>query len=347
VTPFALNNDRVLITGAAGWLGLNLLELLSNLKRNHPDLEVRCLVPTWERVDRVRNVFPEAEIVPGNVLHMEDTRKFCQGARGALLIHTVGVIHPRKVSEFETINVEGTKNVLQAAIEAGIKRIVAVSSNSPCGCNPHPDHRFDEFSPYNPYLNYGRSKMRMELLLKDTQKQGSIETVIARAPWFYGPYQPARQTLFFEMIRDGKAPLVGSGRNLRSMANTEKLAEGLLLAGTSPKANGQIYWLADERPYSMVEVIETVERLLETEFGIACAHKRLRLPGIASEAAYVVDKSMQALGLYNQKIHVLSEMNKTIACSVDKAKAELGYEPARSLDHGMRRSLQMCFAAGA
>ena len=51
-------------------------------------------------------------------------------------------------------------------------------------------------------------------------------------------------------------------------------------------------------------------------------------------------KSLQALGAYNQKIHVLSEMNKTIACSVEKAKSELGYRPAVSLEEGMRRSLQ-------
>ena len=68
--------------------------------------------------------------------------------------------------------------------------------------------------------------------------------------------------------------------------------------------------------------------------------KRMRLPGFASEAAWVVDKTLQGLGLYHQKIHVLSEMNKTIACSVEKAKAELGYRPVVGLEEGMRRSLR-------
>jgi len=83
-----------------------------------------------------------------------------------------------------------------------------------------------------------------------------------------------------------------------------------------------------------------VERLLETEFGQTCAHKRLRLPGLASDTAWMIDKVLQGVGIYHQKIHVLSEMNKTIACTIDKAKAELGYRPAVALEEGMRRSLQ-------
>ena len=73
---------------------------------------------------------------------------------------------------------------------------------------------------------------------------------------------------------------------------------------------------------------------------IEAAIKRMRLPGLASEVAFLVDKTLQGLGLYRQKIHVLSEMNKTIACSIDKAKAELGFRPVVDLEEGMRRSLK-------
>ena len=53
-----------------------------------------------------------------------------------------------------------------------------------------------------------------------------------------------------------------------------------------------------------------------------------------------------AVGLYNQKIHVLSEMNKTIACSVEKARGELGYRPGVELREGMRRSIAWCLENG-
>jgi nucleoside-diphosphate-sugar epimerase len=93
--------------------------------------------------------------------------------------------------------------------------------------------------------------MEMEKLVGQFYERGDIETVIIRAPWFYGPHQPPRQKFFFEMIRDGKAPVVGGGENLRSMAYTGNLAQGLLLAASRPVAAGQTYWIADERPYSM------------------------------------------------------------------------------------------------
>jgi nucleoside-diphosphate-sugar epimerase len=112
------------------------------------------------------------------------------------------------------------------------------------------------------------------------------------------------------------------------------------------KAAGQTYWIADRRPYSMNEIIDTIEKLLEKEFHLPVAHKRLRLPNIASEISYLADNVIQSLGLYNQKIHVLSEMNKTIACTITKAKAELGYNPRMSLEEGMRRSLAFCIDHG-
>src|SRR5262249_10313692 len=102
----------------------------------------------------------------------------------------------------------------------------------------------------------------------------------------------------------------------------------------------------DRRPYSMNEIINTVERLLEGEFAEKCVHRRMRLPGFASLAAYATDKSLQALGMYHQKIHVLSEMNKTIACSITKAQKELGYNPTVELEEGMRRSLSWCREKG-
>ncbi len=344
-------SQTLLVTGAAGWLGSRLVESLirglpdcAELRPPPEGLRVRCLVLPGQDAAGLRELSTCVDICEGDLRNPADAARFCQEASGAVLFHTAGIIHPGRIAEFYTINVEGTKHLLDAAIRSGVKRAVVMSSNSPCGCNPHPDHLFDESSPYRPYLNYGRSKMQMELAVKE--RANRIETVLIRAPWFYGPNQPPRQTLFFQMIRDGKGPIVGSGQNLRSMAYVDNLCQGLLLAATVERAAGQVYWIAAQRPYTMNEIVDTVERLLETEFGQKCAHRRLRLPGLASEVALLADKTLQALGLYHQKIHVLSEMNKTIACSVAKAERELGYTPKVALEEGMRRSLRWCAERG-
>jgi nucleoside-diphosphate-sugar epimerase len=220
-----------------------------------------------------------------------------------------------------------------------------VSSTSPTGVSRRPEP-FDESSPYRPYLGYGRSKMRMELLLRDRHRSGAFEAVVVRAPWFYGPGQPPRQALFFRLIRTGRVPLLGDGSSLRSMAYVDNLCQGLLLAATHPAASGETYWIADRRPYPMAEIVATVERLLERELGLAVAHRRLRLPAPAGDLARLADRLLQALGLYQQKLHVLGEMNVHIAVSVAKAERELGYDPKVELEEGMRRSLADCRERG-
>jgi nucleoside-diphosphate-sugar epimerase len=348
-----LGTKQILVTGGLGWLGRGLIEALihglpdvDDLRQPDTHLQIRALILPDQDAGALQRISDRITVITGDIGNREDCRRFCADAEDAVLFHAAGVVHPRRVREFYEVNVDGTRNVLYAAVAANVRRAVVVSSNSPCGCNPSPDHLFDESSPYHPYRHYGRSKMQMEIAVREIQETGRMETVIVRPPWFYGPFQPPRQTEFFRMVRDGKGPVVGGGENRRSMGYIDNVAQGLIRAAYVERANGQTYWIADERPFSMNEILDTIERLLEKEFGQACTHNRLRLPGLVSDAAGIMDGTIQGTGFYNQKIHVLSEMNKTIACSVRKAKEELGYRPAIALEEGMRRSIRWCLDQG-
>ena len=340
MTPMAL------VTGAPGWLGSRLVRALvlglSDVPSLSaaPDRVVRCLVHPSADATSLREIGKRVEVVVGDVTDAASLKPFFDAAKGATLFHSAAVIHPTHGSgEFMKVNAGGTRNVLGAASRAGVRRIVHVSSNSPIGTNARSDEAFDESAAYAPYMGYGKSKKAAEEAVIEAGKR-DLETVIIRPPWFYGPGQPPRQSLFFEMIRDGKAPIVGGGENRRSMAYVDNICQGALLCEKVDAAKGQVYWIADRKPYTMNEIIDTIERVLEKDFAVKVAHKRMRLPGVASDVAWLVDWTLQAMGLYQQKIHVLSEMNKTIACTIDKAERELGYDPKIALEEGMRRSIQ-------
>jgi nucleoside-diphosphate-sugar epimerase len=339
------------VTGATGWLGKRLVRALAEGLPEVPGLaqaperKIRCLVLPGEDSSALRAISGRVEIVEGNVSDAQSVDRFMQGAEDATVFHVAGMIHPNRfVREFYDVNEKGTQHIVAAAKQAKARRLIYVSSNSPIGCNPDATHVFDESSPYNPYMNYGRSKMLAEEIVKGASRD--LETVIVRAPWFYGPGQPPRQSLFFTMVKEGKAPLLGDGSNRRSMSYVDNLCQGLLLCEQVDTAKGQVYWIADRRPYPMSEVLDTIERVIEKDFGMTVAHKRMRLPNLVGDVAFVVDKLVQGVGLYHQKFHVLSEMNKTIACSIAKAERELGYDPKIELQEGMRRSIQSLVEQG-
>jgi nucleoside-diphosphate-sugar epimerase len=340
-----------ILTGGNGWLGRRVSLALTE---GNPELgalgsggkNVSCLLATNETGIELQSL--GVKITRGDINDPIALNQLMQNGAGGTLIHMAGVIHPRwKTKVFDTVNVKGVFAVLEMAKRYGIKRMIVVSSNSPFGENPSRGNLFNESSPYSPYMGYGKSKMKMEMILIDHMKSGLIpEITILRAPWFYGPGQPPRQTLFFKMIKEGRFPIFGDGLNRRSMGYIDSLTLGILLAANKKEAANQIFWIADKNPYSMIEVIKIVKGIMQEDFRIKVSPKQLRLPSVIPDIARVVDGAIQSLGFYNQKIHVLSEMNMTIACDIHKAEKVLGYEPLVDLKEGMKRSIDWCLSNG-
>ena len=189
-----------------------------------------------------------------------------------------------------------------------------------------------EQDPPRPYLNYGLSKLQAEWAVMDAHRAGRIEAAIARPCWFYGPNQPARQTKFLRMIKSGRPVILGRGSNLRSLTYVDNAVQGLLLLEAVEKAAGETYWIADRRPYSFIEIVQTVAKILGVEV------RPRYLPSVGSDVARFVDSLLQMVGLYQQEIHVAGELTASIAVSIDAARRDLGYDPEIELEEGMRRS---------
>jgi nucleoside-diphosphate-sugar epimerase len=262
------------------------------------------------------------------------------------VFHAAAVIHPdRETRQLFDVNVGGTQLVLDRARRAGASRFLHVSSNSPFGANPAPTDRFTEDSPFHPYMGYGQSKLEAEQLVQRSNDRGDLATVILRPPWFYGPYQPPRQTQFFAAVRKGRFPIVGSGAQQRSMVFTGNLVEGLLRAEVAAAAPGRAYWIADAEPYEMRAVLQTVRAALEAE-GLTVSTRQPRMPALAGKVAETLDRIAQSRGRYVQPLHVLGELKDTIACDLSRARAEIGYEPPTGLLEGMRVSVRWCLDRG-
>jgi nucleoside-diphosphate-sugar epimerase len=186
----------------------------------------------------------------------------------------------------------------------------------------------------------------LDALIQSLKYGGNLATVSVRAPWFYGPYQPARQSRFFRAIRRGRFPLVGDGSQRRSMAYTGNLVQGLLRAEIADKAPGNAYWVADAEPYELREILATVRRALEAEGLPTSGPAGLRLPRLGARVAERADTLLQKRGRYVQPLHVLGELNHTIACDISRARDELGYAPTVALEEGMRYSVRWCLEHG-
>ncbi len=333
--------DRpAVVTGAAGWLGTNLVRAL--VAQGRP---VRALVQRDDEAPILQLIGPGVSTATGDVRDPAALDALFDGVSDSTVFHCAAVIHPATVREFFDINVGGTELVCDQARRSGAARLVHVSSNSPFGANATPTERFTEDSPLNPYMGYGESKVEAEAIVRRGVDRGDIDAVTVRAPWFYGPYQPARQSQWFKAVRKGRFPMVGDGTQQRSMVYTDHLVQGLLRAEATPAAAGRAYWIADAEPYELRTVLATVREALTAE-GLPVSGGQPRIPRVAGVVAEKVDGFLQQRGKYLQAVHVLGELKDTIACDISRARVELGYDPQTSLLDGMRASVRYCLDHG-
>lgn len=340
--PAAARPDTVVVTGAAGWLGQNLVRALAPGRRR-----VRALVLGADEAPLLELAGPSVEVVVGDVRDPVVVDELFDEVAGATVVHAAGVIHPAgRTRPFFDVNVGGTQLVLDRARRAGVGRFVHVSSNSPFGANALPTDRFTEDSPTNPYMGYGRSKLEAESIVTRAADRGDVDAVILRPPWFYGPWGPARQAQFLGAIRRGRFPLVGDGRQQRSMIYTGNLVDACLCAETAVDVTGRAFWVADAEPYELRDVWSGIREALAAE-GLPVARRSVpALPRVAAEVATRLDAALQAADRYVQPLHVLGELKDTIACDISSARLHLGYEPRVSLVEGMREAIRWTLARG-
>jgi UDP-glucose 4-epimerase len=255
---------RVLVTGGAGFIGSNLVRGL--LERGD---EVRVL-DNFSTGSRANLDGLDVQLVEGELRSYERVHNAVRGVEVVFHLGALGSV-PRSVQDPLTtsaVNVEGTLNVLLAARDEGIRRVVFASSSSVYGSTAELPAR--ESGPVDPISPYGVAKLAAErYCVSFSRVYESFETVVLRYFNVFGPRQnpfsqyAAAVPLFIRAIAEGRpVTIFGDGDQSRDFTYVENVVEANLLAADAPAANGRILNVAAGAPHSVNELTEAIGRLL-------------------------------------------------------------------------------------
>jgi UDP-glucose 4-epimerase len=302
---------KVLVTGGEGFIGSNLVRAL--LERGD-DVRVLDNFSTGNR-GNLTEITDDVEIVEGELRSYERVHNAVRGVDLVFHLGALGSV-PRSVQDPLTsgaVNVEGTLNVLLAARDEGVRRVVFASSSSVYGNQP--ELPLKESMAPDPISPYGVAKLAAErYCVSFTRVYHSFETVVLRYFNVFGPRQDPRSQyaavvpLFITAIAAGEPVTVfDDGEQSRDFTYVDNVVAANLLAGDAEGASGRIFNISGGSPTSVNQLAETIGGLL----------------GKNPECEYLPPRP--------------GDLRDSWA-DVSAARDGLGFDPSVSLEEGLRRT---------
>ena len=307
-----------LVTGGAGFIGSHLAE---ELARRGQSVRVADSLITGKRSNIAH--IPGVEFLEGDLADPAIAARAVHGMDYVLHQAAIPSV-PRSVNDPVTsnrANVDATLNVLVAARDAGVKRLVFAGSSSEYGNSPTlPKHEDMPFSPLSPYAL--QKVVGTQYCQMFTRLYG-FETVVIRYFNVFGPRQDPSSpysgviSLFSTALIEGRQPVIyGDGEQTRDFTYVANVVDGVLRACTAPTAAGEVINVACGTRISLNELLRVMNRVVGTN-----------LQAIYRDARAGDVKDSQA--------------------DISKAKALLGYTPSVGLEDGLRHTLDWCRAESA
>ncbi len=300
-----------LVTGGAGFIGSNLVRVLLEgghavrVLDNFSTGKRENLGPFQDRIDLVEGDLRSYHIVHEAVRDIEVI--FHQGALPSV---------PRSVNDPITtnqVNIEGTLNMLDAARNAGVRRVIYASSASTYGENPEMPKR-EDMAPC-PISPYGVAKLAGEKYCQVFTRTYGLETVCLRYFNVFGPGQDAKSKytgampIFITAFLDGgKIVVDGDGEQTKDFTYVDNVVQANLLAADAEGATGEVFNIACGAQTSINQVLGHLRKITEVDVEVIYGPPR------AGDIK-----------------HSLADINK--------ARSILGYRPAVSVEVGLRRSV--------
>ena len=323
---------QALVTGASGFIGSHLVELL--IKHGYT---VRCLLRTTSSTAWLKGL--DVDIVYGDIFDSAALRAAVQGVD--YVYHSAGLTKARKKEEYFHANTDGTRMMLEAAttVNPGLKRFVFVSSQTAAGPSPTATP-ITEDAPCHPITTYGRSKRAAEGIVLGAQAK--IPVTIVRPPAVYGP-RDKDIFEFFRTMRNGLQPVVGFREKFVSLVHVSDLVRGILLAGESTASVGQVYFISSTTVYGW----QQIGRITREALG-----RRAVTVNIPAWGVYTISAFAEFFSLFGSKPALINfEKAKDMVqnywtCDSGKAKRDFGYEQQIGIEQGIRETLDWYVANG-
>jgi nucleoside-diphosphate-sugar epimerase len=316
---------KVLVTGGTGFTGKALVRRMLDEGHEVVALDYKEGYKTAEIRDW------GAELVLGSVTDPATVER-CM--RGVEVVHHVAAAFreltvPR--SHYRAVNVEGTRNLLQAALEQRVRKFVYCST---CGVHGNVDHPpGGEDAPIQPADYYQETKYEAEPIVLDYVAKG-LKSTILRPAAIFGPGDTGRYRMIFRQLKRGWFPMFGDGQVLYHPLYIDNFLDAFVLCMEEDKGVGQAYLIADSEYLTIEELVKRSARAM----GVEARFRRYPVWPVVA-AGYVVEAACKPFGI-EPPIHPrrVDWYRQTRAFKIDKARRELGYQPKVDLDEGLRRA---------
>jgi 2-alkyl-3-oxoalkanoate reductase len=318
----------VLVTGAGGFLGSHLTDLLV-ASGERP----RVLVRPGESASALRDA--TVDIHWGDIGDRAAVEAALKGVDRVL--HCAARTGPwGPEAEYERTNVRGLETLVRTALAAGARRLVHVSSITVHGNDVR--GAADESAPFRDEPNpYSRSKLAGERLLERMIRDEGAPVTIVRPGWIYGPRDRASFARLARTIEKGQMIMVGAGDNHLPLIYARDAAQGVLLASQADHAAGRSYLLVNDEPVTQRDFIGA----MAAELGAPTPTRH-----IPYTLGLMVGAGAEILGQWARRrrpppvmrygMQLLGGDNRFV---IARAREELGFAPLVDLAEGVRRSV--------
>ena len=324
---------KVLVTGGTGFTGKALVKRLLDRGHQVVAMDYKEGIKTDEIGDW------GAEVVIGSVTDRALVQRVVNGVD--VVHHLAAAFRELDVpnSYYEEVNVQGTRNVLEAAKTANVRRFIYCST---CGVHGNVENPpAAETAPIAPADYYQRTKYEAEPLVL-AENGDAMRTLVVRPAAIYGPGDPERFGMIFRRVHKGVFPIFGDGTALYHPLYVDNFVDVLEILLQPGMGDGEIYLIADEE---YVEIEQLVKRVA------AAMGKEVRTPHYPfvplSVAGHVMEWVCKPFKItppiFPRRVDWYRQNR---AFDITKAKQELGYRPAVGLDEGLRRTAQWYQAEG-